>query len=241
VSPAAADRAVEVIEHALADEGPLTRLELRERIAAAGVPTAGQALVHLLMAACLRGIAVRGPMVERQHAYVLVRDWLGQQAAVERPRALGELARRYLAGHGPADDADLARWAGLPLRDARAGLKAIANQVVQRTDGLLELHGAPRPRTLPPPRLLGTFEPVVLGWCSRRFVVGEHEAAIINGGMFSAFAMVQGRAVARWGIRDGELWIDPFVEVSEEAQRQLARDGEAVSRYLLGAGKAGKV
>jgi hypothetical protein len=30
-----------------------------------------------------------------------------------------ELARRYLVGHQPADDRDLARWAGLPLRDAR--------------------------------------------------------------------------------------------------------------------------
>jgi winged helix DNA-binding protein len=74
-----AERAVGVIERALADEGPLTRVQLRERIAAKGIRTEGQALVHLLMRACLRGVAVRGPMVGGHHAYALVGDWLGAQ------------------------------------------------------------------------------------------------------------------------------------------------------------------
>ena len=122
VSEAAAERGVETIERALAEEGPLTGAQLSERLDAAGVPTAGQAFIHLMFLAALRGIVVRGPMVGKQHAYVLVRDWLGPQKPVDRDAALAELARRYLAGHGPADDRDLARWAGLPLRDARAGL-----------------------------------------------------------------------------------------------------------------------
>ena len=83
----------------------------------------GPGPVHLLFLASLRGIAVRGPMVGKQHAYVLVRDWLGAAEPVDRDMALAELARRYLVGHAPADDRDLARWAGLPLRDARAGLR----------------------------------------------------------------------------------------------------------------------
>ena len=116
VTPEDADRAVAVIEESLADEGPLTRPQLRDRIAAAGVRTEGQALVHELLLACLRGIAVRGPMIGREHAYVLVRDWLGAPRPFDRDAALAELARRFLAGHGPADDRDLAKWAGLPLR-----------------------------------------------------------------------------------------------------------------------------
>src|SRR3954469_9598137 len=62
VSPAQADRGVALVERALRD-GPRTREKLRDRLDAAGIPTAGQALVHLLMLACLRGIAVRGPFV----------------------------------------------------------------------------------------------------------------------------------------------------------------------------------
>src|SRR5205823_6970818 len=127
----------------------LTRAELRDRLAAADVPMEGQALVHLLMLASLRGIAVRGPMAGRQHAYALVRDWLGEPVPVDRDRALAELARRYLAGHGPAGDRDLAKWAGLPLRDARAGLAAIASELVERDDGLVDVAGRPVPAELP--------------------------------------------------------------------------------------------
>src|SRR5947209_4452578 len=129
VSSEAAERGIAVIERALVEEGPLDRDRLRERVAAAGVRTQGQAFVHLLALASIRGLIVRGPMVSGRHAFVLVRDWLGESAPVDRDVALAELARRYLAGHGPADDRDLSRWSGLPLRDVRAGLQAIAAEV----------------------------------------------------------------------------------------------------------------
>jgi len=61
VSPPAVERGVAAVERALASEGPLTRDQLRERVTRARVATEGQALIHLLMAACLRGRAVRGP------------------------------------------------------------------------------------------------------------------------------------------------------------------------------------
>jgi hypothetical protein len=88
VGEAAAERGVETIERSLAEEGPLTRAELRDRLDSAGVRTEGQALVHLLFLATLRGIAVRGPMRGREHAYVLTRDWLGPQRPVDREVAL---------------------------------------------------------------------------------------------------------------------------------------------------------
>jgi uncharacterized protein YcaQ len=174
LNPDAAERGVEVITRALGAEGPLTRVQLRERLDTAGVRTEGQALVHLLILASLRGLAIRGPMIGRQHAYVLVEDWLGEPAPVDRDRALAELARRYLAGHGPADDRDLAKWAGLGLRDARAGLRAIASELHEREDGLLDLAGRPAPAQLPPPRLLGPFDPVLLGWTSREWLLDSH-------------------------------------------------------------------
>ena len=139
VSPDAADQAVAVITRSLADEGPLTRVQLRDRIARAGVRTDGQALVHLLALASLSGLTVRGPMVGRQHAYALVRDWLGEPKPVSRDVALAEFARRYLAGHAPAGERDLAKWGGLRLRDARAGLEAIAGSLEVRPDGLVSL------------------------------------------------------------------------------------------------------
>src|SRR5579859_4285836 len=181
VPPDDAERAVAVIERALAAEGPLTRAQLAGRIAGARVRTEGQAIVHLLALASLRGLMARGPTVGRDHAYVLVRDWLGTPpgvgAAFDRDRALAELAARYLAGHGPASDRDLAKWAGLPLGDARRGLAAIAGRLADRDDGLAALAGQDARDDgcpLPPPRLLGAYDPVLLGWASREPIVGAH-------------------------------------------------------------------
>src|SRR5690349_8590393 len=232
VSEAAAEKGMEVVERALTEEGPLTRPQLRERLFAAGVPMAGQALVHILFLATLRGFAVRGPMIGKEHAYVLVRDWLDAQKPVDREAALAELARRYLVGHAPADDRDLARWAGLPLRDARAGLAAISKQLVEREDGLLELKKTPPPAPLPPPRLLGPYDPVLLGWTSREEIVGPHKMLVTNNGLFRPFAMVDGRAVARWRLAGGRVTIEPLSEVGRADAATLEEDGERVLRFL---------
>jgi hypothetical protein len=232
VSEAAAEKGVETIAEALANEGPLTRPQLRERLDAVGVPTAGQALVHLFFLSALRGQTVRGPMVGSEQAFVLVEDWLGPQPKVDREAALAELARRYLAGHGPADDRDLARWAGLPLRDARAGLEAIASELEQRPDGLLDLAGRPPAAELPRPRLLGSFEPLLLGWVSREEVVGPHKLLVTNNGIFRPFALVGGRAVATWRLSGRKLEIEHLGEVAKKAAKALEADAQAVLAYL---------
>ncbi len=234
VTPAAAERAVKVIERSLADRGPLTRHQLRECIAAAGVRTEGQALVHLLMLASLRGLIVRGPMRDAHHAFVLVRDWLDVPKPIDRQRALAELARRYLRGHAPADERDLAKWSGLPLRDVRAGLSAIAPELVQRPDGLLDLsayvHEPAAP--LPPPRLLGAFDPLLLGWRSRELIVGSHRAIVTVNGLFRPFALVKGRAVATWSMPGGEVKLEPFGRLTRKDSAALALDAADVQRYL---------
>jgi len=226
------ERAVRIVEKALADDGPQTRVQLRERLESKKVPTAKQALIHLLFLAAARGIAVRGPMVGKEHAYVLVRDWLGEQKPIDRDRALAELARRYLAGHGPAEDRDLARWAGLPLRDARAGLTAIAAELEERPDGLVDLAKRAPAEPLPPPRLLGAFDPLLLGWTSREEVVGPHKLLVTNNGIFRPFALVEGRAVARWGLAGGKVTIEHLGKVSKRDVAALEEDAQRVLEYL---------
>jgi DNA glycosylase AlkZ-like len=270
IQPDQADRGAAVIEQALSKDGPLTRAQLGERLSAAGLRTAGQALVYLLYLAGLRGISVRGPMAGREQAYVLARDWLGappaldrdaaadRDAAQDRDAALGWLARRYLAGHGPAADRDLAKWSGLPVRDARRGLASIADELVERADGLVSL--APRrssaapgvdsaapgrgsaapgrgdaaraPGELPPARLLGAFDPVLHGWQSRAPVLGRHERAIVQGGMFRPFAMVRGRAVGTWGLPGGRVVLTELEDLTAADRAELTADAADVARFL---------
>jgi hypothetical protein len=236
VPPADADRGVAVIERALAEEGPLTRAQLRDRIAAAGVRTEGQAIVHVLMLASLRGLIVRGPMAGREHAYALVRDWLGappaEHAVFDRDRALAEFAARYLAGHGPAADRDLAKWAGLPLRDAQRGLAAIAGRLADRDDGLAALAGRQGDCPLPPPRLLGAFDPLLLGWASREPIVGPHGRLVAINGLFRPFALAHGRAVGTWSLPGGKVALAPFAPLPGADAAALAVDAADVERFL---------
>jgi Winged helix DNA-binding domain len=230
--PADAERGVEAIVKALADEGPLSGRQLRERVAAAGVRAEGLALYHLLFKASLDGLLVRGPIAGKQHAYALVQDWLPKAKPIDRDRALPEFARRYLAGHGPATDRDLARWAGIPLGQARTGLSAISSELTELGDGLVDLKKRKPAGQLPRPRLLGAFEPCLLGWTTREDIVGDTPNLVTVGGMFHPFAMVRGQAVARWKLADGELELDPFRRVGRADRQALERDATDVERFL---------
>ena len=232
VPPGDADRAVAVIAGALAG-GPLTRAQLRDRVAAAGVRTEGQAMVHLLFASAIRGLTVRGPMSGKDQAFVLARDWLGDPPpAVDRERALGELARRYLAGHAPASGRDLAKWAGIGLREARAGLARCG--AVQRDDGLAEPPGAPADAgtELPPPMLLGAFDPLLLGWASRDAITGPHRGIVTVNGLFRPFALAGGKAVATWGLAKGTVTLNPLGAMDDETRAALTADAAEVTRFL---------
>lgn len=224
----AADRGVAVIVDELSAHGPRVRGQLRESVARAGVRVAGQALVHLLLRASLDGLVVRGPMVGAEQAFVLVGDWLGPAPPLlDRDTALAELARRYLDGHGPAEPADLAKWSGLSLGEARRGFGALRAEPTQA--GRHEDGG----HVIPSPRLLGAFDPLLLGWASRAPVLGDHAPTLVtSNGVFRPFALVAGRAEATWRWVRGTVQLTPFAPLADEVAEALALDAQDVARFL---------
>jgi winged helix DNA-binding protein len=238
--PDRARSAADLVARLLAEEGPLARPAIGERLEAAGYEVAGQALVHILFLASYEGRIVRGPFRGAEQAFVLARDWLGAEpqplTAERRPAALGELARRYLAGHGPASAADLALWAGLPLRDAQAGLREAERSIVPAGDDRVDLRERPPvPRTLPP-RLLPAFDAYLLGWADRAYgVPPERVAEIRLGGMIRAVAVVEGRAVGTWATRRGgrrmAVELEEWGEVTAAARAGLDAEAADVVRF----------
>ncbi|HEY7967696.1 MAG TPA: winged helix DNA-binding domain-containing protein [Solirubrobacteraceae bacterium] len=232
VSEAAARRGVKAIAAALGS-GPLGREELRDVLDRNGVPTAGQALVHLLFAATLDGLIVRGPMRGAQQAFVLAADWLGPRRNLDRAMAAAELARRYLEGHGPASPRDLAKWAGITLGQSRAALATIGARVRELPGGLIDLSDRPTPPRVPRATLLGAFDPLLLGWSDRDLVVGEHAARIVSGGVFRPTVLIGGRAAGTWSLERArvvlDLWDGPAPPAIATA---LAREIAAVEEYL---------
>jgi hypothetical protein len=231
VSDAAARRGIEAITNSLSTDGPMTAKELRAVLDRAKVPTAGQALIHVLFRATVDGLIVRGPMRGAQHAFVLVSDWLGERPKIDRDRALEELARRYLMGHGPAEERDLSKWAQIPLRDARAGLSAISSELDERPDGLVDLkHREVAP--LPPPRLLGPYDPLLLGWQSRAFVVENPPEIVTVNGIIKAVALIRGRVAGTWRMPGGKVELNLWERPAPRSAKALEREVAAVEKYL---------
>jgi DNA glycosylase AlkZ-like len=233
VSPSQADRGVAVIEASLAANGPMTRAQLREIVRGASVPVAGQALVHILFLSALRGLTIRGPVIGRDQAFVLVRDWLGKPPrATDRNTALSELARRFLAGHGPAADRDLAKWAGITLGDARRGLRAVNADLEELPGGLVDLAGRTAPKGRRRPKLLGGFDPLLHGWVDREPVLGGSQTIVTMNGIFRPFALVGGRAVATWSMPGGRVALEPFGHLGAPVLAALDREARDVERFL---------
>jgi DNA glycosylase AlkZ-like len=120
----------------------------------------------------------------------------------------------------------------LPLRDARAGLAAISSELHERGDGLLELRKAPEPGPIPPPRLLGAYDPLLLGWTSREEVVGPHKLLVTDNGLFRPFALVNGRAVATWRLAAGKVTIEHLGRVSKRDAAALEEDAQRVLAFI---------
>jgi hypothetical protein len=233
LGPDEADRGVGLIADTLRSAGPRTRGELQAVLEAHGVRTAGQALVQLLFAASLRGLILRGPMVNGQSAFADVAGWLGAAPPPLDPdQAWARLAVRYLAGHGPGAPGDLARWAGVTLTQARRGLGAASGQVAERAPGLYDLVNREPPAKLPGPRLLGPFDPVLHGWVDRRPLLGDHRGVVAVNGIFRATALVHGRVVGTWTMGEGIFRINLLEQVSAASRRSLRADAAAVRSYL---------
>jgi Winged helix DNA-binding domain len=218
--------------HEAVHENPKTRDELRLTLDAAGVPTAGQALVHVLVAATLHAQLVRGPIRNGEHCFVDAEQWLDRPPVPDRDGCLEMLARRYLAGHGPATCDDLAAYAGITVTDARRALHLVAAETRQVDDTLYAVADNGHASTLPPPRLLGMFDPVLHGWSDRSFVTGPHTDVVTRNGMFRATALVDGRVAGTWTLSGGVVRLNTLRQLTSAELIALQQEAADVLRYL---------
>ena len=221
-------RAAGLIESQLLANGPTGRAELGELLAKAGLipePT-GQAVYALIRYTGLLGLLCYGPGHDRTETWVATRDWLGRPLELQRD-GVGELARRYLAAYGPATVHDFATWSGLPVPAARAAVKEVATtEFVVAGESLAAVADL---RGCPDLRLLGEFDPYLLGYRNRRHALDEtHRKRIHPGGGMLKPAVVQaGRVIGSW--RHDRREVELFEPGPEPAQ--LAGELEDLRRF----------
>jgi hypothetical protein len=236
-------RTDKLIADELARHGPLTRAELFERLNARGISTSGQRGIHLLSHAAFRALVCYGPTRAGRDTFVLMDDWI--DAGRSRPPADGpsELARRYLAGYGPATVADFQSWSGLPAADCRAAWENISRDIREVSMGgtAAWVVGAARGRSSgepSPARLLGAFDPCLLGYKDRSLIVDPEHARKVNtgGGLVRPALVSGGEVVGIWKPlrkkKSVDIRVEPFGKLSREAVASLEVDSADVGRYL---------
>ena len=192
------DRAVATVVDVIAAGGPQTRAELRQHLLDRGLPAEGQALTLVTAAAEAAALVCSGPVVGNEHTHALVADRAPGARRLDREEALAELALRYVLGHGPATERDLAYWATLTLTDARRGVAAVADRLQHfEHDGRTYWHGTEPPATTEASaHLLQILDEMYRGYQDSRWVLDaagvvprEREAA-------AGMALVDGQLVA---------------------------------------------
>ncbi len=235
-----------VLEEALAGAPPLRRDEVVRRIAALGLPLdpASQAPAHLMAYAAQLGLVCRGPEAPGDKAtYVLREEWL---SSVDGPRfteeeALAELAARHAAGYGPVTEADFARWSGLPLGRARTAFRLLGDRL-ERVDtpaGPMWVPAGTRPPDpAVPVRLLGHFDPYLLGYHDRDLLIdpGHARRVATGGGLLMPTVLVGGHAGGVWRheLRGGRLvvTVEPFAPLPSGTEPGIAEEVADLGRFL---------
>jgi hypothetical protein len=168
------DRGTELIIQVLGGRRYQTRAEIGEALAGQGLPAEHLRLAYVIMNAELEGLICSGPMRGAQHTYALLDERV--PSGGQNDGDLPELARRFLAGHGPASAPDFARWASLTSAQAHSAVAEVAGELdAVEVDGVPHWFDplAPGPATFHGALLLPLFDEVTLSYPMINFPLAE--------------------------------------------------------------------
>lgn len=255
VSEAEQDRLTELIGVALQGP-PLTREALIDRVADldGSATLAGklrQGWGALLKPAAYAGLLCFAENDGRNVRFTRPDRWLvdAPRDVVDPEEAMREIALRYLAAHGPASNADFARWWGMSPAAAGRLFGQLGEQVVPvSVDGLpcwlcaTDLPVCAGATPAPVVRLLPAFDQYVVvatKHASRLMPADFVDRVYRRQGWLSAVVLVGGGIEGIWRHerrgRSIRITIDPFATLMPRKTRQaIAEEAERVAAYLGG-------
>lgn len=207
--PGVLDAAVERVAELLVGNNALTRAEIGQVLVDRGdLINPGEQLGHVLMVAELRGVIVSGPTKGVHHSYVLVDEVVPPAPELEPDEGVLRLVTRFMRGHGPASDRDVARWSSLTLGAVRPALELAGSEATLER---MDVDGATLwfdPSTSVPPDpdrsttfLLPVYDEVILSYPDVNHPqVDDHPVRTAHGGpdVFSSVVIHRGRDVGIW-------------------------------------------
>ena len=130
LTPPVLRKSLDVIGKSLAEQGPLTRTQLKVELERARINTEGtQRLAHIVMQAEVEALVCSGPQRGKQSAYALVDQRVAKSRMLEGDEALHELTVRYFASRAPATVHDFSWWSGLTVAECNRGIVMTGKQL----------------------------------------------------------------------------------------------------------------
>ena len=151
------------------------------------------------------------------------------------------LVRSYLAAFGPATQEDILRFAGLRVRDIRAGLERVELRRFRDERGrlLLDLPRAALPPgdSPAPVRFLPKWDSALLAYAPperTRILPERFRAAVIaKNGDVAPTVLVDGFVAAMWNLdRKGKIEVTPLRRLSSSEQGEIKGEGERVVEFM---------
>jgi hypothetical protein len=216
--------------------GPRRAGELKDALAAAGFPP--DAWEGVRQWVDLVRVPPSGTWGQRRaDLFGLAEDWVGSSSAGEE-EGLELLARRYLAGFGPASLKDIASWAGVPAARLLPVVELLTLRRFRDEKGgeLLDLPDAPLPDagTPAPVRFLSTWEALLLIHARRTEVLPEHYRPLIfhtkNPQSVPTF-LVDGQVAGTWRYGDGSVKLSPFEPLPTATRRELEAEAARLAEF----------
>jgi hypothetical protein len=243
-----------LLQRLLADEGPLTAAQIRQRLPAldarvtrgkgryqAEVAISGRVIVALAATGAIVRGANDGAWKLSRPRWTATSDWLG-----EEPRPLPEaegyaaLVRAWLGSFGPGTEDDLVWWLGSTKAAVRRALTDVEAVEVSLDGGAVGWVLPDDVDEVADPgdwaALLPALDPTTMGWKERRWHLGDHvERVFDRNGNGGPTAWWNGRIVGVWCQRDdGEVAVVPAEDLPARARRALDAEAAELTRWLDG-------
>ncbi len=236
-------RSRKVFIRALQGNRQLTRAAMMGLLEGAGISTTQQRGYQVLWRLAQEGLICFAAREGKQQSFALLEEWAPSGIHLQRDVALGELARRYFKGHGPATVQDFIWWTGLPTSDAKMALSSVRSELSEHVIGGVSYWMLPQePQTGSAEGtayLLPGFDEYLLGYKDRSAVLEpRHSRKIVPGGngMFLPMLVVNGRVAGTWKrvLKRSEVTFTfmPFEPLKNEEQRAIATAGQHYRRFL---------
>jgi hypothetical protein len=245
-----------MIRRALAEDGPATSAQLRERIPALAKrvevnPGKKYGGTFPIGARILTALAADGTIVRGTNSgdwrlararWTLTEDWLGAPAAsLTEAQGYAALVERWLRQFGPGTEDDLVWWLGATkaaVRRALADLGAVEVRLAHGATGHLlpdDLDDVEAPA--PWAALLPVLDPTTMGWKHRDFYLDPADKPYLfdTNGNAGTTAWWNGRVVGCW-VQDeaGEVTVVLRGDPGAEARAALDAEAQRLATWLDG-------